>query len=205
MENPWLNIQHHDYENHMLEVGQSQVLNKLTKYCLDKYQPARFALLGCTTGNGLEHVRPNITNETYAIDINKKYLEITKKKFQNKIDNLKILKIDIQKEELTIEDIELFFIGLVLEYVEPKSVLDKIIKATSKKGALLIVIQKNKSTSFVTKTKYKSLETLSSISKEVNEYKINKFICSKDMKLIKKEEIELTKNKSFIMLEYIKK
>ena len=53
MENPWLNISHTDYENHTIEVGQAQVLNKLTKECLDKCLPEKFALLGCSTGNGL--------------------------------------------------------------------------------------------------------------------------------------------------------
>lgn len=44
MNNPWLNIVNSDYENHMIEVGQAQVLNGLTQYSLDKYQPIWFLL-----------------------------------------------------------------------------------------------------------------------------------------------------------------
>ncbi len=51
MINPWLTISHSDYEGHMLKTGQAQVLNELTKNCLDKYKPETFALLGCSTGN----------------------------------------------------------------------------------------------------------------------------------------------------------
>jgi len=31
MKNPWLEISYSDYENHMTEIGQAKVLNKLTK------------------------------------------------------------------------------------------------------------------------------------------------------------------------------
>jgi ubiquinone/menaquinone biosynthesis C-methylase UbiE len=202
MKNPWLEISNSDYEKHMIEVGQAQVLNTLTKYCLDKYHPENFALIGCATGNGLEHIKPKITKNVYAVDINPDYLNKTKRKFKDKISNLLILNTDIQNDEITIENIDLVFIGLVLEYVDTETVLRKIIKTLNEKGTLLIVIQKNKQTSFVSKTKYKSLEKLSEISNEVNEEKIDRFIKSNNMELIKRDEIELTKNKSFLTLEY---
>lgn len=202
MHNPWLEISHSDYENHMIEVGQAQVLNSSTKYCLDKYLPESFALLGCSTGNGLEHIKPEITKKVYAIDINPEYLNRTKEKFENKINNLEILNTDIQNDELIIKSVDLFFVGLVLEYVKPEKALKKIINTLNEKGILLIVIQKNKQTSFVSKTEYKSLEKLTDISNEVNEVEIDRFIHSENMELINREEIELTKNKSFISLEY---
>lgn len=80
MKNPWLEISNSDYENHMTEVGQAQALNSLTKYCLDKYLPKNFILLGCTTGNGFEHIKPEITKRVYAINIKPKYLDKTKEK-----------------------------------------------------------------------------------------------------------------------------
>jgi len=202
MVNPWLNISHSDYENHMFEVGQSQVLNSLVKYCLDKYYPENFALLGCSTGNGLEHVIPEITKRVYAIDINPVYLNKTKEKFDRKIGNLILINADIQNDELAIEKVDLFFIGLVLEYVEPEKVLNKIIQTINDKGVLFIAIQKSKQTSFVSKTKYKSLEKLTDISSEVDESKIDRFIKSKNMELVERKEIELTQYKSFITLEY---
>jgi len=206
MKNPWLNISHSDYENHMIEVGQAQALNGLTKYCLDKYQPESFALLGCATGNGLEHIKPEMTKLVYAIDINQMYLDKTKEKFKNRISNLRIFNTDIQDDELKIDGVNLFFVGLVLEYVVKQDIaLDKIIKTLCEKGILFIVIQKNKKTSFVSKTKYKSLEKLADISNEVNEREIEYFILSKNMELINREEIELTENKSFIALEYRRK
>jgi SAM-dependent methyltransferase len=109
MSNPWTKIPYSDYENHMKEVGQYQVLNSLTKYCLDKFLPENFALLGCATGNGLEHIKPEITKRIYAIDINQNYLDKTKENFADKINNLEIINADIEKDELTIQNIDLFF------------------------------------------------------------------------------------------------
>lgn len=202
MNNPWLEISHSDYENHMTEVGQMQVLNNLTKYSLEKYQPINFALLGCSTGNGLEHINAEITQNVYAIDINSEYLKETKNEFDSKISNLVTINADIQHNELPIKHIDLFFVGLVLEYVNPEVALRKIIKTLHENGILMIVIQKTKKTSFVSKTKFKSLEKLATISNEVNEEIMNQFIKSQNLAFIKKDEIELTENKSFITLEY---
>ena len=200
--NPWIEIPYSDYENHMTEVGQAQVLSILTKYCLDKYLPENFALLGCATGNGLEHIKCEFTKRIYTIDINRNYLDRTNENFANKINQIETIHADIQTDELKINDIDLFFVGLVLEYVEPKTTLKKIIDMLSNKGVLFIVIQKNRQTSFVTKTRYKSLEKLADISNEVNENEIDAFIRSENLVLVKREEIYLTRNKSFITLEY---
>lgn len=202
MQNPWLEIAHEDYEGHMTEVGQAQVLNKLTKYALEKYKPQTFALLGCATGNGLEHVNAEVTNTVYAVDINPDYLQVVEEKFSDRIKNLQTLNIDIAKSELTFNDIDLVFAGLILEYVEPIGALNRIIKVLSDRGVLVIVIQKNKKTTFVSKTKYKSLEKLSGVSHEVNEQEVHEFLIQNKMVLSKREEVELTKEKSFVVLEY---
>jgi hypothetical protein len=95
-----------------------------------------------------------------------------------------------------------FFVGLVFEYVEAKAAVKKIINTLSNKGVLFIVIQKNRQASFVSKTKYKSLENLGDFSREVNEKEIDDFIRSANLLLINRDEIYLKENKSFISLEY---
>jgi hypothetical protein len=67
---------------------------------------------------------------------------------------------------------------------------------------LVIVIQENDQTTFVSKTKYKSLEKLSKISGEVNEKEINIFIQLQNTELINRDEIKVTKNRYLIILEY---
>ena len=202
MKNPWLEIPHTDYENHMTDVGQAQCLSAIMKNCLEKFQPNSFALLGCATGNGLEHINSDITSKVYAIDINPIYLEKTRERFQQKIDNLEIIQSDIQTDELNLKNIDLFFVGLVLEYVDPKLALKKIIKSLGEEGVLVIVIQKNEKTSFVSKTEYTSLEKLSNISNEVAEENIEGYLYGDNMISLDREEIQLTENKSFIKLVY---
>lgn len=202
MENPWLEIPYSDYENHMTEAGQAQILNRLTKYCLEKHKPESFALIGCSTGNGMEHIKPEITKDIYAIDINPDYLDRMRIKYEVKFHNLQICNLDIQNDEMIIRDVDLVLIGLVLEYVDPETALNKVIEMLNERGVLSIVIQKNKQTSFVSKTKYRSLEKLTDFSNEVDEVQIDRLIRSKNMILIQREEIELTKGKSFVSLEY---
>ena len=186
----------------MSELGQAQILNELTRIMLEKYNPMSFALLGCTTGNGLEHVNQLTTKNVYAIDINPNYIELTREKFENKIDNLITYNIDIGKDKLVFTNVDLFFIGLVLEYIEPEKALEKIIRTLSNNGVLVIIIQKSKQKRFVSKTKYKSLESLSQILKEIDEIKLDDFIQKKNMTLVERKEMELSKNKSFILLTY---
>lgn len=201
MNNPWLEIPSDDYENHMSEIGQSQILNQLIEKHLNQYKPKKFALLGCSTGNGLEHIDSRITKTTYVIDINPKYLEITYHKFHKTL-NLKPYNIDIQNTALDFMDVELFFIGLVLEYVDPLKSLKNIITTLAKNAILSLVIQKNEKTTFVTSTKYKSLEKLSKISNQVNEDNISSFLLQNGFELINRDVIVLNKNKSFIYFNY---
>lgn len=202
MINPWLEIPPSDYENHMREIGQEQTLNSLTKYYLDKYNPSSFVLLGCSTGNGLEHVNPALTKKVYAVDINHEYLEMTRKRFQDKMKNLEIFQCDVDNDKLPFSNVDLIVAGLVLEYVKPDLALKKIVAMLNKNGVLAIIIQKNKETTAVSKSSYKSLEKLSGFFQEVDESVIEKLLVSMQLEMINREEIPLTKNKSFISLEY---
>ena len=70
MVDPWLEIPAGEYEKHMAQVGQLQVLNEIIGYVLKKYKPKAFALPGCSTGNGLEHVDNRVTQKVHAMDVN---------------------------------------------------------------------------------------------------------------------------------------
>ena len=61
--NPWLDIPLEDYERHMSHelVGQSTLLNSLTKKYLENIKPESAIFLGIAGGNGLEHIDNHIT------------------------------------------------------------------------------------------------------------------------------------------------
>jgi SAM-dependent methyltransferase len=139
----------------------------LTKEILEKYQPQKFLLIGCATGNGLEHIDVNVTVKSYALDINPEYVRITRDRYENKIKGLTVLCVDIETSNIMeFEAVDLIFCPLVLEYVNPSYVLVKLAKMLNNNGRIVIVTQETIQSSFVSKSNYKSLESLKSIAKE---------------------------------------
>ena len=72
MVNPWLTITAADYEGHMASpnVDQLSLLANTFKEALEQHNCDTVALLGCATGNGLEHVKRECTHRVTAVDIN---------------------------------------------------------------------------------------------------------------------------------------
>jgi ubiquinone/menaquinone biosynthesis C-methylase UbiE len=202
MKNPWLKIPAIDYESHMAEVGQSRILGSLTRQTLRKYNPEKFLLPGCASGNGLEHVDNNVTSQVYALDINPEYLEFTVNRFQHRIPNLRTICCDLLTDKLELTDIDLAFCGLLLEYVDPHIALPKIIGTLNKQGNLVIVIQRNNSASFVSKTRYSSLEKLSGIVSDVLPEEIDNICRQIGMTKAFQEEIPVNDGKSFIVMDF---
>jgi hypothetical protein len=58
------------------EVAHAQALSKLMASALKEYSPASLAVIGCTTGNGLENIDPTQTNRIVGVDINAAYLAV---------------------------------------------------------------------------------------------------------------------------------
>lgn len=198
MDNPWLEITGSDYEHHMHEVGQLQLLNRLTLRYLRLFSPEIFALAGCGTGNGLEHVDNYVTKKVIAIDINPDYLQIVQKRFGDQLNDLQILELDIEKEDFTFDAVDLFFAGLILEYIDPAVAITKMTGSLSPEGKIVVVIQKNRASEFVTPTKYSSLKKLALVSHEVDELQITESAAQNGLFLIEREDFPLAEKKSFV-------
>ncbi len=83
--NPWTVVQAGDYEKHMGPEGVDQ-LAPLSAVFQEVYlaaQPDRVLLLGCATGNGLEHVNPAVTQKVTGVDVNLQYLGIARQRFMH--------------------------------------------------------------------------------------------------------------------------
>ena len=78
MKNPWLRIPASDYEAHMAlpEVAQAQALSKMMASVFTEYAPTSIAVIGCTTGNGFQHIDTKHTRRIVGIDINPAYLTV---------------------------------------------------------------------------------------------------------------------------------
>lgn len=79
--NPWLRIPASDYEGHMNspDVRQGEFLNRFFSEALAAFKPSAVLVCGCSTGNGLEHIDPTITEHVVGFDINPDCTGETKK------------------------------------------------------------------------------------------------------------------------------
>jgi ubiquinone/menaquinone biosynthesis C-methylase UbiE len=200
MNNPWLRIPVSDYEAHMAlpEVAQAQALNDLMASALANYTPASLAVIGCTTGNGFEHIDTMQTRRVVGIDINPDYLAVLRSRFASVIPDLKLIEADISAQDFWFDPVSMIFAGLVFEYVDVTSALRSIAGCMLDGSILVAVLQLPSPTSaHVTTTRYKSLQLLSPIMKLIScsDFSIR---CDKvGLKQIKADTIPLKKGKAF--------
>lgn len=170
-ENPWVSISPEDYEKHMghPSVNQTEFMSKCFIKSIKNNKPESILIIGCGTGCGLEHVDCTVTKRVTAIDINAKFLEVLRKRYQHKIDGLEILNGDLYKYHFGEEEFSLIYAGLVFEFVEPKKVLKKISMGLRTGGKLEFVLQlPNDDLPQVSSTNIKSIQKLGSFARLVD-------------------------------------
>jgi len=166
MTNPWLEIPLADYVGHMSspQVGQHQVLNALLKEALSRARPRSALVLGCSTGNGLEHVDPVVTSHVVAIDINPAYLERLAERFPAPRFALEVHCADLVEFSFEREAFDLVHAALILEYLDWVRVLPRVAAAIRPGGVLTAVLQlPSHTTPAVTPTPFTTLRVLESI------------------------------------------
>lgn len=166
MNNPWLDISAADYIGHMStpEVAQHQVLNGLLRGALESVRPRSVLVLGCSTGNGLEHVNPDVTSRVVGVDINPGYLERLVEQFPHPSFDLDLRCIDLAEYAFEPEAFDLVHAALVLEYIHWSSLLPRIAGTLQTAGVLSVVLQlPSRVTPAVTPTGFTSLRTLESL------------------------------------------
>ena len=202
MKNPWLQIPASDYEDHMSlpEVAQAQALNKLMASALIEYTPASIAVIGCTTGNGFEHIDTTHTRRVVGVDINPAYLAMLEKKFAGRIPSLELVEADVAAPDFQISPVSMVFAGLVFEYVDVADALHNLYRSMLCGAILLAVLQLPSSESSpVTATRYKSLERLAPIMNLVSPSKFSDTCSSVGLQQIKTDTIPLKKGKAFFV------
>ncbi|HEY7190131.1 MAG TPA: class I SAM-dependent methyltransferase [Vicinamibacterales bacterium] len=166
MNNPWLDIPYGDYVGHMSspQVGQHQVLNALLADALASARPCRALILGCSTGNGLEHVDPAVTSHVVAVDINPAYLARLAERFPSPPFALELRYADLETCAFERDAFDLVHAALILEYVDWARVLPRVAAALRRGGVLSTVLQlPSPGTPAVTPSTYATLRLLESI------------------------------------------
>jgi trans-aconitate methyltransferase len=166
MRNPWLDIPEVDYVGHMSSpmVNQRPVLNRLLGDALGSVRPRTLLVLGCSTGNGLEHVNPEVTSRVTVVDVNPAYLLRLAERFPNPGFELDVQCADLADAVLEREVFDLVHAALVLEYVEWPQLLPRVAAALKSGGVLSVVLQlPSPSSPAVTPTTFVSLQSVESL------------------------------------------
>jgi SAM-dependent methyltransferase len=207
MRNPWLDIPEDDYVGHMSSptVNQRRVLSRLLDDALESVRPRTMLVLGCSTGNGLEHVNPDVTSRVAVVDLNPAYLRRLGERFPNPGFELDIRCADLADVVLERQAFDLVHAGLVLEYVEWPSLLPRVATTLRSGGVLSVVLQlPSASSPAVTPTPFVRLQSLESLFRFVEPAAFVEAAHGERLALSNRRTESLSAGKAFEVLRFMK-
>jgi SAM-dependent methyltransferase len=208
MGNPWLHIPATDYEGHMSSphIAQQQFLAQTFQASLEKYDATSIALLGCTTGNGLEFVNSAVTQKVTTVDLNPEYLEILRQRHGQSVRGLEIVEADLASCDLADSSYSFIFAGLLFEYVKPEKLLPKIRNWLRPQGILVSILQlPSKTLTKVSESPYESLKSLGPIMNLVEPAQFKAVASSVGLVETEAKTVTLESGKPFFIGTYAKK
>ncbi len=141
--NPWTVVPSSDYERHMGPDGVDQLatLSALFQEVYLAAQPDRLLLLGCATGNGLEHVDPTVTKRIVAVDVNLQYLGVARQRYFHLGPKLELYCGEAEKFRVAPGSFDLVHAALLFEYLHPEVLVRKIAEWIADSGTCSVVLQ----------------------------------------------------------------
>jgi SAM-dependent methyltransferase len=143
--NPWTVVPASDYERHMGPEGADQ-LGPLSAAFQEAYlaaQPDTVLLLGCATGNGLEHVDPAVTRRVVGVDVNLQYLGVARQRYFHLGPRLELFCNDVLSFKATEPGgFQLVHAALVFEYVQAEALARRMAEWLSDRGTAVVVLQR---------------------------------------------------------------
>jgi SAM-dependent methyltransferase len=142
--NPWTVVPAADYERHMGPEGADQ-LAPLSAAFQEVYlatQPDRVLVLGCATGNGLEHVDPAVTKRIVGVDVNLQYLGVARQRFFHLGPRLELFCAEAEKFRAAPASFDLVHAALLFEYLHPEVLVRRIAEWLAPDGTCSVVLQR---------------------------------------------------------------
>jgi SAM-dependent methyltransferase len=203
IKSPWLQIPAEDYEGHMSapNVAQLQMLNKIFADMLNEFHPKSIAVLGCTIGNGFEHMVSKKMKRIVGVDINPDYISVCRKRFEKRLPQLELICTDLNEVDFPGSSFNLIHAALVFEYVDVELLVSKISHWLKPNGILSVVLQLPSETSgTVTKAPYESLKLLSPVMELINPENMRTIAEKIGLSELKNYKIKLQSGKSFSII-----
>lgn len=141
--NPWTVVPAADYERHMGPDGVDQ-LAPLSAAFQEVYlaaQPDRVLVLGCATGNGLEHVNPAVTQRVVGVDVNLQYLGVARQRFFHLGARLELYCSEAERFRAQPASFDLVHAALLFEYLHPEVLVRRIAEWIAPGGTCSVVVQ----------------------------------------------------------------
>lgn len=203
--NPWTEIPIADYEQHMSHssVGQLSLLNTLTKKYLLKIKPATCIFLGIAGGNGLEHIDNDISKKVIGIDINQEYLDVSFKRYNDSINFLQLLNLDITKNTTKICSADFIWAALVLEYTGIDKCLEFSRNNILPGGHFIATIQSNNNLHTVSPTGIESVKKAGQIFSAIDPGIMLAKAKEMGFTQISSEENQLPNGKTFLTYDLV--
>jgi len=141
--NPWTVVPAADYERYMGPDGVDQLapLSSIFQEVYLAAQPDRVLLLGCATGNGLEHVNPAVTQNVVGVDVNLQYLGIARQRFMHLGTKLELFCSEAEKFRTQPGTFDLVHAALIFEYLHPEVLVRRISEWIAPGGTCSVVLQ----------------------------------------------------------------
>lgn len=205
--NPWLRIPAEDYERHMADsqVRQLDFLNGVFKDLLKAHPPRRLLVIGCSTGNGFEHIDYAVVEKVIAVDINPEYLAILRGRFEEHLDRIQTICADIEDCDLPAADFDLIHCALIFEYVDADRIVRRLSQWLAPGGIMSVVLQmEDAAHGAVTDTPYQSLKQLDGFMRLVEPERFDSIATSSGFEFIKHRICRLDSGKEFYVALYKK-
>ncbi len=167
--NPWLAIPAADYEGHMGPEGADQLapLGEIFGQVYRSVRPARLALLGCATGNGLEHIDPSLTLRVVGVDLNIQYVALARQRFRSLGSRLELFCGDVLSAALEPGGFDWVHAALLFEYVPPLALAPRIAEWLAPGGICSTVLQLPDGEGAVSLTRFESVRRLAAVMRLV--------------------------------------
>lgn len=203
MKNPWQEISLDDYENHMQldSVMQLQTMNAMMKEQFYQYPVKTIMILGVAGGNGLEHIKPELIEKVFGIDINPKYLEECKERYPNLQDVLECRCADLLDETTTLPHADLVVANLLIEYIGYDCFQKTICKV--KPRYVSCIIQINTDAGFVSDSPYLHVfDQLEAVHHQMEEQELSKAMEGISYRKIAEKEKKLPNGKKMVQIDF---
>ena len=143
----------------MREIGQAQALESIFAQACARFTPRVLCVLGCGTGSGLSCIDPASAERVVAVDLNRKYLQLARKRNPQLEPVAEWKCAPVESLSFPGRTFDLVHAALLLEYIEWRPAVAKIAGWLKEDGVFSVVLQLPRGR-MITPTQYKTIPLL---------------------------------------------